>query len=111
METLVISFSSKDVVSVNGLDERVPDVLLIKAWYASVHNVKRKDSHHAKQLIARNEVVTNKEYCVEIKLIDERTIKHFDQYTYEMSYFLEGVLKATVISTYLEEVSYAVSNH
>lgn len=111
VETLAISFSREDVTSMNGLGEHVPDVLLIKAWYASEYYLTRKESQHVKQLITRNEVVTNKTYQVVIKLIDERTIKHVDQFTYELNYFLDGVLKATVISTYLEEVPHAISNH
>ncbi|RAI81221.1 hypothetical protein BFS35_006540 [Macrococcoides goetzii] len=111
METIVMRFSRKDVEIMNGKDFRVPDVLLIKPWYISKYHQERKSCQHIKQLITQNQLEAEKTYAVKIKLIDQRTIKYVDQYTYELNYYFEDVLKATVISTYIEEVSHAVSNH
>lgn len=108
LETLTVSFSDEDVELIGGKGQRVPDVLLIKAWLISNYSKLRKDHYHAKQLISCNEVITDTEYQVEIKLIDQRRIRQVEQYTYELNYYNQHVLKATVVSTYLEEVSHAV---
>lgn len=111
LETIAIRFSRKDVQAMNGKDYKVPDVLLIKPWYISKCHQERKRCQHIKQLITQNQLEVEKTYDVKIKMIDQRTIKQTYQYTYELNYYYEDVLKATVISTYLEEVSHAVSNH
>ncbi len=111
LETIATRFSRKDVELMNGKDFRVPDVLLIKPWYVSRFHQERKSCQHIKQLITQNQLEVEKMYEVKIKLIDQRTIKHVNQYTYELNYYYDDVLKATVISTYIEEVSHAVSNH
>lgn len=106
-----MSFSKEDMILMNVTDEYVPDVLLNKAWYQSEASRMRKDCALAKQVITRNEVLPGVEYTVEIRLMDQRVIKYVEHYTYELNYFLDGTLKATVISTYLEEVPYAIPHY
>ncbi|MCE4956504.1 hypothetical protein [Macrococcoides caseolyticum] len=110
MEAFSISFSAEDVSLMNGSNYFVPDVLLIKAWYVSTYCKENIHRHHLKQTVTCNHLITETKYDVEIVLLDERTIKQTKHYTYETSYYLNGKLKANVLSTYLEEVPHAVSN-
>ncbi|MGK0554724.1 hypothetical protein ROU88_06295 [Macrococcus capreoli] len=111
METLSICFSKEETSLLNGNHNNVPDVLLIKAWYQSQYFKQSQLMKHVKQFITHNEIVVDTVYRVVIQLIDQRTIKHYEQYTYEMHFYLNNAMKATVISTYSDEVAHAISNH
>lgn len=110
LDTRIIRFTEEDLLIGSNGNYEVPDVLLIKPWFESNFYTSRNKSKHVKQLVTRNQLELNQDYEVNIQLMDYRIIKQSEQYTYEMTFYLNGVLKATVISTYLEEVSHAISN-